>query len=61
MIPDRTGATRVGLQSLKYKNTHYLLKEQGEYKTEHGMITCWRVDLINILQMLGIIGILVTF
>lgn len=40
----------MGLQPLKYKNTHYLLKEQGEYKTEYGMITCWRADLINNLD-----------
>lgn len=48
-MPDRIGATRVGLQSLEYKTAHYVLKEHGEYKTEHGMIICWRADLINIL------------
>lgn len=61
LIPESTGATRMGLQSYKYNTVHPLLKEYGEYKTAHGVVICSRTGLINISQMLGILGILAKF
>ena len=61
LIPESTGATRMGLQSYKYNTAHPLLKEYGEHKTARGVVVCSRTGLINISQILGILGILVKF